>query len=226
MPSIDLWRIGIVELAKWAGGWTGVRDAIDSYGHRSKVDPVYVEVTENEHGCERAHYSSCADQAHFVAKRVGVEQAWVNRTDDDFGENWKFAVNVSRITAVSKVVTGSFLPEPGDCLISWNKPDTSDAHVWVYLGPNPDKPGEHFSSNFGAAGMSNAVTPGAAIRSKVLRVEGQSLIYGTRRVQRALTVPMLVAMRAGSSKRPDFSGPSFTADFTGEVRDALEASAP
>jgi len=224
MAPIELWRLGIVELAKWASGWTGVLDSLQAYGHRSKVEPVYVEVTENEHGCQRDKYSSCADQIHWLAKRIGIELPWVNRTDDDFGENWKFAVNVSRITAVSKVVAGTFLPEPGDCLISWNKIDTSDAHVWVYLGPNPDKPGEHFSSNYGASGMSNAMTPGAAIRSKVLRVEGQALIYGTRRAQRALTVPMLVAMRAGSTKRPNFSGPEFTDSFTGEVRDALEAS--
>lgn len=222
---IELWRIGIVALAKHAGGWTGIRDAIDSYGHRSKVEPVYVEVTENEHGCAREKYSSCADAVHWLAKRIGIELPWVNRTDDDFGENWKFAVNVSRISTVSKVVTGTFLPEPGDCLISWNKADTSDAHVWVYLGPNPDKQGEHFSLNYGAAGMSKAVTPGAAIRSKSLRVEGSALVYGSRRVQRVLTVPMLVAMRAASTKRPDFSGPDFDAVFTGEVRDALEASA-
>lgn len=222
--TIELWRLGIVALSRWACGWTGVRDAGGAYGIRSKREPVYVEVSENEHGCAPASYSSCADQVHWLAKRLGIEQAWVNRTDDDFGANWKFSVNVSRITAVSKVVTGTFLPEPGDCLISWNKPDTTDAHVWVYLGPNPAIPGEHFSANYGAAGMSAALSPGAAIRSKPLRVEGSALVYGSRRVQRALTVPMLVAMRAASTKRQDFSGPDWDAEWTGEVRDALEAA--
>lgn len=224
LPEIRLWRIGVVALAQHACGWTGKLDALQSYGHRSKVEPVYVEVSENEHGCAREKYSSCADLVHWLAKRIGIELAWVNRTDDDFGENWKFAVNVSRIAAVSDVVKGSFLPEPGDCMISWNKADTSDAHVWVYLGPNPDKPGEHFSANYGAAGMSKAATPGAAVRSKPMRIEGSALMYGSRRVQRVLTVQRLVEMRSGSARRPDFSGPPWTAEWTGEVQDALEAS--
>ncbi len=218
---LELWRIGIVALAKHACGWTGVRDAQDAYGARSKLEPVYIEVTENEHGMPRAKYSSCADQVHWLAKRCGVERAWVNRTDDMFGDAWKPAVNVSRIAGVCKVVTGAFLPEPGDMCISWNKADTSDAHVWVYLGPNPERPGEHFSANYGAAGMSPAAYPGAVVRSKPMRTEGSALIYGSRRVQRVLTVPGLVAM---CSRRPDFSGPEFDAEFTGEVQDALEAS--
>lgn len=211
--SIALWRIGIVALAKWACG----------YAHgRSKIDPVYVEVTENEHGMPRAKYSSCADLVHWLAKRLGIERPWVNRTDDDFGEAWRFGVNVSRITGQCKVVTGAFLPEPGDVCISWNRLDSADAHVWVYLGPNPAVAGEHYSANYGAGGMSAVVSPGARIASKPLRVEGASLIYGTRRVQRVLTVPALVAMRADSSRRPDFSGPEYDAEFTGEVQDALE----
>lgn len=217
-----MWRIAIVALARHACGWTGKRDASETYGFRSKVDPVYVEVTENEHGCERARYSSCADLVHWLAKRLGIEAAWVNRTDDDFGEKWRFAVNVSRIAGVSRVVTGSFLPEPGDCCISWNNPSTSDAHVWVYLGPNPDRPGEHFSANYGAAGMSAAAIPGCAVRSKLMRVEGSALMYGSRRVQRVLTVPALLAMRG--AKAADFSGVPFDHEFTGEVADALGAT--
>jgi len=189
---------------------------------RSKTDPVYVEVTENEHGCAREKYSSCADLVHWLAKRLGITQAWVNRTDDMFGENWKFAVNVSRIAGVSRVVTGSFLPEPGDCMISWNRPDTQDAHVWVYLGPNPAKPGEHFSANYGAAGMSKAAIPGCAVRSKPMRVEVSGLMYGARRVQRVLSVPRLVEMRSGFGRRADFSGPQWSAEWAGEVQDALE----
>lgn len=217
MADLALWRIGIVELAAWACGY--------ALG-RSKVDPVYVDVTENEHGCAREKYSSCADLVHWLAKRCGVQRAWVNRTDDDFGPNWQFAVNVSRIAGVGKVVTGTFLPEPGDMCISWNRPDTKDAHVWVYLGPNEAKPGEHWSANYGAGGMSKAESPGARLASKPMRVEGSALMYGSRRVQRVLTVPALVAMRVGGAARPDFSGPdsSWTGQWSGDVVDALEAA--
>jgi hypothetical protein len=210
---IELWRAGIVALADWAaGGIVG----------RSKIDPVYVEVTENEHGCPRARYSSCADLVHWLAKRLGIQRPWVNRTDDEFGENWRFAVNVSRIAAVSATVGAYTELLPGDCCISWNRPDTSDAHVWVYLGPNPNVPGEHLSANYGAGGMSAAISPGSRVASKPLRRDAQGWIYGTRRVQRVLTVPALVAMRSG--KRADFSGPLWSASFTGEVRDRLEAT--
>jgi hypothetical protein len=221
VAELEQWRIGIAELAAWACGY--------SEKGRGKKDPVYVEVTENEHGCRPEKYSSCADLVHWLAKRVGVRLAWVNRTDDDFGENWKFAVNVSRIASQCRVVTGSFLPELGDMLISWNRPDTGDAHVWVYLGHNPAKPGEHFSANYGAGGMSPSEWPGARIASKPMRVEGSALMYGSRRVQRVLTVPVLVAMRELSSPpaAPDFSGPQadprvWTGAFTGELVDALE----
>jgi hypothetical protein len=209
-PEIQLWRIGVAALAQWACGYSA---------GRSKTDPVYVEVTENEHGCKREQYSSCADLAHWIAKRCGVREGWVNRTDDDWGERWQFAVNVSKLNGVCKSVSGTFLPELGDICISWNKPDTSDAHVWVYLGPNPARPGEHFSANYGAAGMSAATFPGARIASKPMRVEGSALVYGTRRVQRVLTVPALIAR---INAKPDLSGPTFDSEFTGEVQDALE----
>jgi len=208
VADIELWRSGVAALSRWAcGGVAG----------RGKSDPVYVEVTENEHGCPREHYSSCADQVHWIAKRLGIERPWVNRTDDDFGERWKFGVNVSKLNGVCRPVPLSFVPELGDCCISWNRPDTKDAHVWVYLGPNADRPGDHWSGNYGAAGMSAAEFPGARVVSKHLYVSGPGLMYGTRRIQRVLTVPMLVAMRG--AKHADFSG----TDLTGEVRDALEA---
>lgn len=213
MPKIELWRAGIVALADWAaGGLVG----------RSKIDPVYVEVTENEHGCERARYSSCADLVHWLAMRLRVEQPWVNRTDDAWGQPWQFAVNVSRIATVSELVRPDTTLEPGDCCISWNRPDTQDAHVWVYLGMNPNVPGEALSANYGAGGMSAAIVPGSRVASKILKRDAQGLIYGTRRVQRVLTVPRLVGMRSG--KPCDFSGPAWSASFTGEVRDALEAA--
>jgi hypothetical protein len=53
-----------------------------------------------------------------------------------------------------------------------------------------------------------------------MRVEGSALMYGAKRIQRVITVPDLAAR---STRKPNFAGPEYDAEFTGEVQDALEA---
>lgn len=75
-------------------------------------------------------YSSCADLAHCVLFRVGCREPWVNR-DEHLGFHGKSTV----WKLVSSPITRDYRPgdklEPGDILIIWNKPDTSDSHVCV-----------------------------------------------------------------------------------------------
>lgn len=212
--SIELWRAGIAALAKWACGYEK---------GRGKLEAPYVEVTEGRDTPKVwAHYSSCADLAHWLAERCGVTDPWVNRTHDDVNGPWANGVNVSRLmgSGIAKTPVGSYLPGAGDIMILFNSPDGHDAHVCVYLGPNPEKKGEHITANYGAGGMSNSEHPGAKLGSKPLRVEGATLMYGAKRVQRVIEAP---ALAARSTRKPDFSGPEYDADFTGEVQDALAA---
>jgi hypothetical protein len=202
--SIELWRTGIASLAKWACGYDK---------GRGKLDPVYVEVTE---GRDKkggwASYSSCADLGHFLA----------NRSSDSVNGPWKPVVNVSCLGTPSEPVTTHYLPEPGDIWIMSNHPwpTGNDYHVCVYVGANAAKHGEHITANYGAGGMSNSEFPGAKLASHMLATDGAGLIYGAKRVSRVITVSNLVAR---STAAPDFSGPDYDADFTGEVQDALEA---
>lgn len=212
--ALELWRIGISALASWACGY--------SKG-RGKLEAPYIEVTEGRDARNVwAHYSSCADLAHWIAERCGVTAPWVNRTHDDVNGPWASGVNVSRLmgSGIAKSPAATFLPEQGDILILFNSPTGTDAHVCVYIGPNAAAKGEHWTANYGAGGMSASEHPGAKLSSKPLRVEGSALMYGAKRVQRVITVPDLVAQ---ATRKANFAGPDFDAEFTGEVQDALEA---
>lgn len=108
--------------------------AVDGGNGRTASDPVYQAVTEGRDQGPR--YSSCADLAHWLLRRLGVRNAYVNRSESPQG--WKAAVNVSRL--VRKPI-GTCMParEPtkeerfrtGDVLVVWSRPDTRDAHVLV-----------------------------------------------------------------------------------------------
>jgi hypothetical protein len=214
--DLELWRIGIAELAKWACG----------YGKgRGKLDPVYVQWTEGrDRKQDWKFYSSCADLGHGIAERVGVEERWVNREHDDVGGPWEPVKNVGKLGIPSEPVTGSYIAGLGDIWILSNFPwpRGGDHHVCVYLGPNPDVHGEHLTANYGAGGLSKSEFPGAKISSKVLATDGAGLIYGSKRVCRVVTVPNLVAR---ATRKPDFSGPEeWSATWTGEVKDALESA--
>lgn len=98
-------------------------------------DPVYRWVTEGRD--PGPGYSSCADLAHWLLTRLGVQAAWLNRDEGDDAK-WRSVVNVGRLCA--SPVGGNPVarkPEPGelfrtgDVLICWKRPDTRDAHVMV-----------------------------------------------------------------------------------------------
>jgi hypothetical protein len=207
--------VGISELARWACG----------YGTIGKLDEIYIEVTE---GRDRrgswARYSSCADLAHFIAMRCGVRQPWVNRTDDDFAGPWVSGLNVSKLMTAAEKATLDYEPARGDVWIIFNRADGSDAHVCVCLGRNADEPGEVWTANYGASGMQDVASPGGKVASHPLVQNGSSLRYGTRNLVKVLSVPNLVGR---VTRKPNFAGPErWTAEWTGEVKDALEASVP
>jgi len=212
--SREHWRIGISQLARWACG----------YGSIGKLDPVYIDVTEGRdaRGAWK-HYSSCADLAHFIAKRCGVRQTWVNRSDDDFAGPWVSGLNVSKLAKPSVSPAADYEPGAGDIWIVSNTwPQGSDAHVCVCLGPDPELPDGIVSANYGATGMQDVESPGGKLASHSFVRRLGRWRYGGKELVRVLDVPNLVAR---VSIKPDFSGPErWTDEWTGEVKDALEAS--
>lgn len=212
--AIEHWRVGISQLARWACG----------YGSIGKLDPTYVEVTEgrDKRGAWKS-YSSCADLAHFIAKRCGVRQTWVNRTDDDFAGDWVSGLNVSKLVRPSTAPGSDYEAGVGDIWIVSNTwPRGSDAHVCICLGPSPEQPGEISTANYGATGLQNVESPGGKIASHALTRNPSGFRYGQKQLVRVLDVPNLVAR---ISFKPDFSGPErWSAEWTGEVKDALETS--
>jgi hypothetical protein len=102
-------------------------------GGRLANDPVYRWITEGRD--KGPTYSSCADLGHWLLYRLGVRCAFINRTEHN---GWRPVVNVARLCARP---LGSCpvarRPHPGealltgDIIISWARPDSSDAHVMV-----------------------------------------------------------------------------------------------
>lgn len=211
----ELWRIGIAELARWAC----------NYGTIGKLHERYGMVTEGRDARQNwKYYSSCADLGHWEAKRVGVRESWVNRDDDDAHGPWERTKNVGKLAVASKPPRVDYVPGVGDIWIlsnTWTNPDPKiagrDAHVCVVLGPNVDRPGEFWTANYGASGLTEVETPGGKISSKIWSAGH----YGSKRLAEVLEVPDLVARQTVAA---DFSGPeNWTAEWTGEVKEALEA---
>src|SRR5678816_1909597 len=124
-PTLDVWQRAAIAMCEWACGYdTG----------RSKDDPVYREVTENRDGPgpeQRKHYSSCGDLAHWMMRRFGIREAWVNRTDDGMCGPWISGVNVSNLwgskNPLDVIPNADWVPEPGDVMLLWLT--GNDAHV-------------------------------------------------------------------------------------------------
>jgi len=212
--SLEQWREAIAELARYACGYSA---------GRRKDDPVYTAVTEGrDNKSSWRYYSSCADLGHWLAKRLGIREAWINRTDDGVHGPWESMKNVGKLGQAGAHVPVGYLPDAGDILILSNSPwpRGTDHHVCVYLGPDPDPKvqGHHLTANYGAAGLANTPIGGARIASRPLKVSLSQLVYGTKAICRVLTVPSLLLRR---TEPADFSGPlPWT---SGEVLDALEA---
>jgi hypothetical protein len=214
MPSpeltLDVWRSAAVALCEYACGYEA---------GRSKDDEVYREVTERRDGPgpeQRRRYSSCGDLAHWLYKRLGIREEWMNRTDDGAFGPWKPGANVSRLWGggcpIDQVPPKDpdWMPEPGDVVLVWNT--GVDAHVMVALG----RDGVTLrTANYGAGGMSPLASPGAKIGGRALTRQDGKPFYGTRQIQRYL--PLAEAVKRVSVP-PDLRG----AALTGEEFDAIE----
>ena len=209
--TLDVWRSAAVALCEYACGY--------DVGRR-KDDPVYVEVTEGRDGpgpTQRSKYSSCGDLAHWLYKRLGIREPWINRTDDGVNGPWKAGENVSRLWGgacpFDRVPPAYelWMPEPGDVLLLWNT--GFDAHVTVTLGL--DRAGKLRTANFGAGGMSPDLSPGSRIGAANLTHQRGRPFYGARQVQRWLPLGDAINHITVS---PDLRG----AALTGEELDALE----
>lgn len=209
-PTLDVWQRAAVALCEWACGY--------DFG-RSKDDPVYKEVTENRDGPgpeQRKRYSSCGDLAHWMFRRFGIRESWVNRSDDGMFGPWIPGVNVSNLwggkNPLDIVPNADWQPEPGDVLLVWL--NGYDAHVCVALGP-PEQ-GRLRTANFGAGGMSPAAVPGSRIANNKLFWDGKRWFYGSKIVQRCL--PLRSAIEH-VTVTPDLSG---NLSMTGEDMDAIQ----
>lgn len=214
MPSpeltLDVWRAVAVGLAEYACGYEA---------GRSKDDDVYKEVTEGRDGplpANRAAYSSCGDLAHWLYKRLGIRQEWINRRDDGAHGPWRPGANITALWGKAcpfdqvPPIDAAWMPEPGDVVLIWNS--GNDAHVMVALG----RDGANLrTANYGAGGMSPLASPGAKIAAKPLTFQQGKLFYGTRQVQRFL--PLAEAVKQITAE-PELKG----AALTGEEFDAIE----
>lgn len=99
---------------------------------RKVDDPVYQAIVEGRDPRIKG-YSGCADAAHWLLFRMGVRSPHVNR---DENQGWRPVVNVSDL-AYWTGITRDCAPHdrylPGDAVIIWSKPDTSDSHVMTVI---------------------------------------------------------------------------------------------
>ena len=204
--TLDVWRRAAVALCEYACGYDQ---------GRQKDDPVYVEVTEGRDGPgpeQRRRYSSCGDLAHWLYKRLGIREPWVNRTDDGVFGPWATGANVARLWGGAcpfdqvPPATALWMPEPGDVVLVWNT--GFDAHVMVAIGTEGST---LRTANYGAGGMSPGLAPGARVGGAV--VSGGK--YGAKKIQRFL--PLSEAVKH-ITVAPDLRG----AALTGEELDAIE----
>lgn len=211
VPSTDIgaWQIAAVALCEFACGWDK---------GRGKDEPEYLAVVEHRDiPPNRAHYSSCGDQGHWLLERIGVREKWLNRAS--LGQ-YRVGMNVSLLGLACPIAHApptdpSWAPSPGDICEIWNT--GNDAHVFVVL--DKSDPGHIRTANFGAGGMSAASHPGAVIAQSPFVRSGNGWLVGAahpRRLQRVIKLADAVAL---SKVQPDFTG----ALLTGEVIDALKA---
>lgn len=109
--------------------------------NRKVNDPVYRMVTEGRD--PGPVYSSCGDLAHWLLYTLGCRHQCINRKEH---LGYMIGRNVSRLANVAEAVKPTTAEEyaaldlqPGDILIKWTRPDTRDAHVFVFDRLDGDK---------------------------------------------------------------------------------------
>ena len=215
-----LFQIAAVALDNWAcNGKTG----------RRKDSPEYQEVVQGRDvPATYAHYSSCADRAHWRLWRLGCRAPFVNREDKASGRAWRPGVNITNLWdrtlgAPRTLRPGAgWRPEAGDELLLWNT--GNDAHSCSIISYAPG--GElALTANYGAAGMAPTPINGCHVSESPLYFNGKDWLCGLathrRIVQSVLRLADLVPL---FTELPNLSGPDWSDDFTGEVADALGAT--
>jgi hypothetical protein len=189
---------------------------------RSKLDPLYVEVTHGrDFRANWEHYSSCGDLLHWHAEQMGVDEKWINRDRTDPPRHWEFLGtrgNIGKLQAPlgPAIATPiSYLPEAGDYLLCWHD-DGEGVHVRI---AGNTEAGVLETFDYGAGGMTNT-EHGASCNHLKLVTNGGKLFLETlpgvphaiKRVQKVIPLPVIVAL--AGSRLPS---------MTGEEIDALEA---
>jgi len=151
-------------------------------GTTNETHPNYVEVTEGRDVVKG--YSSCGDLAHWLLYRLGCRQEWVNRKEH---RGWATGMNVSRLAFTAPLlVRRSPIPgivaSPGDIFIQWDRPDGTDAHVFL-CRKEQRLPGQMTVAEFGQ--------PGGHIRDRMVTAR-DGYLYSGRRIQRWLPLDLCI----------------------------------
>lgn len=229
MNRLECYQVASVAFNTWAcNGLVG----------RAKTDPVYQAIVERRDMPETyLTYSSCADRAHALLWRFGCDRPFVNREErSPLPHDWHIGANISnlhnlRLGSPCLFATNAngdrfpvppgadWIPSTGDELLIWNK--GNDAHSLAIVACDGARA---TTANYGVSGMSAAVFPGAKFGNAPLVFRAGHWWYGdgvhTKQVQRVLR---LIDVIEALTRKANLEGVPFDADYTGEVRDAIES---
>lgn len=185
----------------WCGGVTG----------RSKLDPVYMQITEGRDvRAGWTHYSSCGDLSQALCQHMGAEGVWINRASYRGWTPGKNLIDFYDAHGPAESTPVGYLPEPGDIGFIWLT--GNDAHTFVF---GDVLEGGHIETfNYGAGGMS-ASGLGAHQAASTLKLDGAAVYIGTRILHKVLTVPKLLSM-IDTAKLPPMSG-ELVAEIEGRI---------
>ncbi len=213
--------------------------AIDEYfcnfdKGRDKRDAVYQYVVEGrDNPATYKDYSSCADRAHAKLWRLGCRRRFVNREErSPLPHDWHVGQNISSLHDVSAgspcMVNASgfacppgkdWVPAPGAEMLIWNSESGSDAHSLSILSFDGTTAR---TANYGYLGMSALTFPGCKEGTAPLVFSGGVWRYGSKVVQRVLTMEGIVS---ALTETPDLAGvDGVLLSGMSEVLDAITAS--
>ncbi len=185
----------------WCGGVKG----------RSKLDPVYVQVTEGRDvKAQWAHYSSCGDLSQAICQHMGAEGVWINRASAHGWAPGKNLIDFYGQHGPAESTPVGYLPEPGDIGFIWLT--GNDAHTFVFGDMQDGGHAETF--NYGAGGMSTSELGAHQSSSLLSTLDGQ-LRIGARVLHKVLTVPTLLSL-TDVDRLPPMSG-DIVAEIEGRI---------